>query len=84
MAMECRAVPRHTSMYKLNSDGSYEDALNAVPSVYIKDSQAKALWNASVARRIREQYGPYVCVMHDKLFPVVAHESPTFKFILGG
>lgn len=80
---EVRAVPRHTSVYKLNDDGTYEDALNATPSVYIKDSQVRAIWNPQVASRIRAKYGPYVCVMHEKVVPLKAPEAQTFKYILG-
>lgn len=80
---ETKVVPRHTSMYKLNEDGTYEDALNATPSVYIKDSQVKAIWNPNVAARIRAKYGPYVCVMHDNVVELRAPEEQTFKYILG-
>lgn len=80
---ERRAVPRHTSMYYLNEDGTYTPAFSATPSIYIKDSQAKALWNTKIAARIRSEYGPYVCVMHDNVVQLQAPEGQTFKYILG-
>lgn len=81
--MEFQAVPNATSIYRLNDDGTYEETPYAVPSVYIRDAQSSFLWNPKVTKEIRNRYGPYVCLMHDNIKPILVPEAHTFKYILG-
>lgn len=79
-----RAMPRHSSTYQLKEDGTYRAAPNAMPDVYISDSQVTKILNPRIAARIRANYGQYVCVMHDTVLGTAVLLSDTFKYILGG
>ena len=79
-----RAIPPRCSFFKLNEDGTFEDAAVLAPSVYINDNQAGMLSDSSVIKFLREKYGQYVCIMHDHWIDATVPGYQTQKFILGG
>ena len=78
-----RDLPRHVSYYKLNEDGSYQSAEYNVPAVFIDENQARWLWDEAVAAKLRETYGPYIGIIHNKVFRTKAPGYATFKYVLG-
>ena len=78
-----RTVPPVVSCFKLNSDGTFESAEGAKPSVYVEDSQVARLFSPAVMHLLSVKYGSVVGVMHPAPKVSVAPARPTFKYILG-
>lgn len=84
MTDDIREVPRDVSFFKLNPDGSYEDApAGRVPDVFIEESQVYNIWDRRVAQRLREEYGPYVGVMHHRKPVLRTPRCRTMMQVLG-
>lgn len=78
-----RTVPLSMSCFKLNEDGTFQDASPCNISTFIDEKQAYCLCLPEVTKFIRETYGDIVCVMHSN--PVVIKPSTydTYHYVLG-
>lgn len=76
-------VPRDISYFRLNDDGTYEDAYSACASAFIEDSQTGHLQDQETVRCLREQFGPVIGVMHLSCPVVTKAIQQATMFILG-
>lgn len=71
------------SCYRVNKDGSFTQTEDLRPSVYIKDTDANALFNKDFTNYVLDKYGPIIGVVHHRVRNVTPAPQRTLMRILG-
>ncbi len=79
---ELELSPRVTC-YRVDRDGSFTQMDAISPSVYIKDTDAAALFNRDFTEYVRTTYGPIIGVVQRTVRSMAPGKQPTLMRILG-